>query len=222
MARLGRSYPISRLVTPRPRGAPLFDAVGAGAAAGATTWTFNITIGSAAKACVVGFGFDGATSTPTATAKVGSTSMTQLDSILSFWSASGSDIGSMFVFGLLNPPTGTQTVTVTTSASSHTSVNAISYDNVSSFGTTSKTTGTGSTASHSVLSAPGRRIVQMFSIGFSLDLSAYNQTSRYSVAHTANSQSLIIGDAPSVGLTTFSASISSSTTWGSIAVPLIP
>jgi len=120
----------------RPTGSPDIgvDAIGSYASGGnVTTMSWSHTIAADASAVLVGVTSSIKPTDAPVTVKVGTTSMTQLSSVLymagpTFWRR-------MTVFSLLSPPAGTQTVTVTTSGTVTMTGNSVSYVNVSGFGT---------------------------------------------------------------------------------------
>lgn len=212
MARFGRSYPVRRIYAPPFVPPVLYDATGAGQSAASGNLSWSHTIGTGATAVLVGLTSAGASPT----AKVGATSMTSLATIVV---ATGDRIR---VFGLLNPPTGTQTITVTTPGNTS-GANSVSYKNVTSFGTGVTASGSGTGASQTVSSAAGQMVFQMFgSDGSSLgdDITSYNQTKRWG-ADLSISFPALIGDAVGVPSVNFTATAPGASNWAGIAVPLI-
>ena len=222
MARFGRGYPIQHLQAPRLAWVA-YDATGAGANASAASLSWSHTISG--NAVVAWFSAAVDSSTASATAQVGTTAMTQLASLINIANASGVYL-HMFAFGLLNPPTGSQTITASTSSGTtrYLAANSVSYFRVSSFGTPATTTGTGTTASQSVTSTPGRTVAQAFTdiAAAPGSFSAYSPTQRSNIAAVSGTnKALVIGDGPGAATVNFSATQPSSA-YGGIAVPLIP
>ena len=216
------------LLTSPPPAPVAFDAVGAGTTGGGTaskSVTYSHTIGAGANCVIVGAGVL-ATAAATFTAKVGTTSMTQVGAFL-FETASND--GYVVLFKLLNPPTGAQTMTFAVSGGTdYIAVNSVSYANVGSVGATATTnSGTSTSASLTVSAAPNDMVVQVFAANNSgvpaLSFSAYNQTSRYNVTGV-NSVNIgtLMGDAPGASSVSFTSTVSTSSTWGAIGVPLLP
>jgi trimeric autotransporter adhesin len=116
--------------------APGFDSFSNGnnSATGTTSWTH--TLGPAAKMLLVTVGtLAGAATSFTRTAKCGSTSMTSLGAVQLNGGIQGA-AGWGELFTLLNPPTGTQTITITTSSGTAAiSGISVAYQRVSSNGT---------------------------------------------------------------------------------------
>lgn len=208
---------------------PVFDAVGAGVTGAGTAKVVTEThlLAASVSAIVVGAHVGGtSTGTPTVTAKIGTTTIPQLGSPEVYFSP-GTNAWQLVLFGLISPPTGSQTITVTCSAGTNdVAVNSVSYFDVSSFGTVVGTSGTGTSPSHTVTSAANKRIFQMFGNSGTTAgaFSAYNQTSRYNKAAVSSVNGpTLIGDAPGAASVVFSATTASTPNgWGSIAVPMNP
>lgn len=206
----------------------VYDATGAGITGTGTAKTVTEThvLGASAQGIVVGAHVGSTTSSPTVTALVGSTSLTQLGSFLYL---SGTDIWHLILFGLIGPPTGSQTISVSVSSGTDfVAMNSVSYDDVASFGTVATTSGTGTSPSHTVTTgAPNERIFQMFGNAGNTaafgDFSAYNQTSRWNANSSTSNGATLIGDAAGASSVVFSATLTGTVVgWGSIAVPVIP
>lgn len=190
-----------------------FDATGAGAIGSASfSWTHVIT-GNAI------LGVAQTQGASAVTMKVGTTSMTLIKTQVVY-----STFGvSMYVFELLNPPTGTQTITVTATGGTISNGNTVSYKNVGSFGTPVTATGTASPFSQTVTSATGQMIFQSFGAAQGAASAAYNQTQRYNQWTNGSSYPLIIGDAAGASSVTFTATNSAAARgWAGVAIPLIP
>lgn len=218
MSRLGRGLPNNALMrVPLLVKTPVvFDAVGAGSAANSTSWSWSHTItGNAALVFLETF----TSSTPsTVSAKVGTTNMTLLASLVNYYTSFG--YSSVYAFGLLNPPTGTQTMSASCSLASSTAVNSVSYKNVTGFAPPVTNSGTGTTLALAVPSLSYQMVPMVFS-DFNSTLSGYNQTSRSSQTFVSGTNlSVIIGDAQGASSLSFSAT-GPSAGWGAIAVPLL-
>lgn len=186
MARLGRSYPVHRAVWPTSylgAASVEYDAAGAGfvstAAASSGSWAHTIA-GNGVVTIISAYG--GAVSGITATAKVGSTSMTLLDTETY---TDGTYYWYEYAFGLIGGPTGSQEISFTTSSTANISACSISFTNANSFGTVAQASSTtpGSGFSMSVSSAGGQMVAQAFGQtvngGSGHGFTAYNQTSTY-------------------------------------------
>jgi len=194
-----------------------YDATGGGQGATATTFSWNHTITGNCVLAAINLEVYGSTP-PTTTAKVGSIPMTQLGFITNY--AVGTYCYSAALFGLLNPPTGVQTVSITSSISTYSAANSVSFNDVRSFGSVVTSSGNGGIASVSAAVAPGARIFNaMFNAGWPTvnTFTGYNQTSRYNTTYNYNG--LLLGDAPG-GPQGFSAGLTMSGYWAAMAVPL--
>lgn len=108
----------------------LFDSVGVGISASGTTATWQHVIGTSATALIVGISFDGTPqSSVTRTVRVGSKTLTSLgfmpSNTFNHW---------VELFGTLSPPTGVQSVTVTTSVGVSIVGSSVAYRGVASLG----------------------------------------------------------------------------------------
>lgn len=190
---------------------PTFDAAGAGnsgAGTTAATATWSHTASADANAVVVGMRwahrgtFLTPSGTPTRTATYGGDPMTSLG-VVGLNNAALTESNGTFIyqefFGLLNPPTDTQTVEVTVErpgvASVTVEATSLSYRAVSAFGSVSAVAGTeaGTSLSQTVVSAPNEMVVQMFTAASS-PVTNYSQTMRF--VGMANGIGFVIGDAP--------------------------
>jgi hypothetical protein len=151
------------------------------------------------------------------------TAMTQLATI----QYNATNHAALILFGLMSPPTGTQTITVTLSAgTTHAcSANSISYKNVSGFRTAQTTSASSGTALTQTVTTGQANdvIVQMFADYSSGDITAYTKTQRWNVA-TISSVGLTaaLGEAAGAASVVFGATGPASAFWGGAAVPLIP
>jgi hypothetical protein len=195
--------------------------------------TLPLTLGPLATAAVVAISCEVGSTTPIAISSVtiGAASFgSALASSINCSVLSGPWDVSLYLYGLLNPPTGSQTITVTFGAgTSWNSIAATSYMGVRSFGTGASTTGTAASASQSIASAAGQMVVQAFT-----DIVNGGSFSNYSPASgqrvnlawsSGNGSALVMGDAPGAPTVTISATTPGSDAtdgWGSVMLPLIP
>lgn len=155
-------------------------------------------------------------STTNATAKVGTSAMTQLGASPQMTNAG--NFYRIVWFGLLNPPTGAQTISVTMDSGSNFCVaESVSYN--SRFGPLTTGSGTSSVPALSVPSAKGQMVVEAFTT-WNTNPSGYTQTSRYSANVNSPARGFLVGDAPGASTVNFSAA--SCDQWTAAAVPLIP
>jgi hypothetical protein len=201
---------------------PSFDASGGGwAGGGSPSWAHTIN----GNAIVLPILLYSTSSTfPTVTAKVGATSMT----LLGGWTAAGgygydgADYMYLPVFGLLSPPQGAQTITVTV-PSGLVTANSLSYKNVSSFGTIAKTSGTGSSSfAVSASSAGGQMVVNAFG-GYTGAINNYSQQRRSLQPYAGSTNlAMVAGDALGAPTTNFTAASTAADYWGGVTLPLLP
>ena len=166
---------------------------------------------------------------PSVSASIGGVSLTLLRQQNSWWLSSGSQYSSIAVLGMLNPPTGPQTITLTVSDPNVYGtgiVNSVSYSGVGSFGSATFATAANSAATVTSQSIPTESMCfnafQGYKYNAQATLSAYNQTTRASTfAAYLNSMSYLLGDAQGAGAPiTFSAT-SAGEAWYGITVPLL-
>jgi hypothetical protein len=215
-----------------------FDAVGTGnTGAGtngsaATTWTH--TASGDSRAVVVGLRWQhngGPASpmnvTPNRIATYGGVPLTSLD-VIGLNNANLTEINGTFAyhefFGLINPPTGPQTVSLSVSRTGAGPISidgcSVSYTGVSVFGSVSKAAGTSASTSLSqaVSSAAREMVVQMFTTAGTI--TSYSQTERY--RHAANAIGIVIGDAAGASSISFAANRSGGVDYADLAVRLTP
>lgn len=207
---------------------PIFDSVGASYHGGNThpiSPSWQHIIGSSVDILIVGVGVIDASSTVSAvSAAVGASAMTQ--AVWANYSTPSTSHYYIGLFYLLNPPTGTQTVSMSlnSTASMFAAANSVAYTSVSSVGTPVSGAGSanGTIASHTVSSAVGQMVVQLFTNTSSAPgtFTSYNQTQRYLQAGVSSSNPpIIIGDAAGASSVLFSATQSSSV-FGSAALSI--
>lgn len=202
---------------------PTFDAVGAGGLAPSTSpLTYTHVISSSATALLVGVSVVSIPgSTVSITVKAGTTTLKELTGI-QFGSASGYG-RCIYVFGLINPPTGSQTITVTFHGCEDASANSCSYVGVTGFGTPVRADGA-SHPSQSIDVDGGLALFQMFGASSTDTFSGYSQTSRWNQpGSVGNNLATLIGDAAvsTPGTAAFTATQTATDDWGSIIVPML-
>jgi len=205
--------------------APTYDATGAGAVGGLQTTTLSephTISGNAVLAYVVTWG----AAELVAAATVGSAPMTLLESVV-YYDGSGIDgpnYATLFVFGLLNPPTGSQTITATVPNADQMSLDSVSYSGVTRFGSPVVASALTGNPSLSVAASPADLVAQVFA-GITQAFSSYNQTSRvnrpYSNSGTTYNMGSVAGDAPGASTVSFTATGSNSVNWAGVAIPLV-
>ena len=208
MARLGRGYPNTALPRRPPTVPVVFDALGAGLKTTSASGSYaHVNAGSVVLASVFTVG-----TAPAVT--FGGTSMPQLASVTGI--TTGSKTSNLFVFGLMRPATGSQTMAAS-GLSTNSSVNTVSYLNAAGLGTAVAVgASTSSTVSMTVAALPGQMVFQTFGdCG-----SGYNQTLRWNAYASGIAWWCDVGDAPGASTITFTDTLQSSQ-WGGIAVPII-
>jgi hypothetical protein len=228
--RFGRSYPMMNAL-PSQKLVPIaFDALGAGTTgskSGTATWSQTHVLGAQANAIFAAYSV-WSTSTPTAcTATCGGVAMTAISLQKAIFSVS-SDPCTLAIFGLLNPPTGSQSVAVTLTGGGTTEdgfQDSVSYRNVSGWGV--PVTNTATSASMTVgpvPNKPGGLVFCMFCPGATATstISAFSGTTRKNQAWTSGVNfTTLIGDQATTGPVTLTATDSVSHPYGAIAVPLL-
>jgi len=193
------------------------------------SWSHTIN-GSAALVYLTVDTYTGYNLPPAVSCSVGATAMTQLGLINYFYYSANSYRADFFVFGLLNPPQGPQTVSTSITGkpvnSGYAVVNSVSYRNVLSFGTVANTTGivtSGATTMTHAASATGQPLLSQAFAGLVSTFSAYKQNQRYLYPNTSQTIfPLAIGDAasPNAVFTATDAYVSGNTNWASLIVPM--
>lgn len=205
-----------------------FDAVGTGHTDtgfgnASTTWTHTASGNSPAVVVGLRWSQTGGIGNPTRTVTYGGTAMQSFGAR----GLAGEDLNAINaayveLFGVLNPPSGAQTVSVTVDrTASQLSLEAcsVSNSNVSAFGPpTTPVSGTeaGTTMTQPVTSAANEMVVQMFGTQ-SGAITGYNQTPRYTSAN-----GMLIGDAPGAPAISFTANRASGVDYAGVAVRLTP
>jgi len=218
MARLGRGTPV------QPSGLPKvkigFDSSASGFAVGGSV-TYSHTISSTAN-FVLG-GFSNATNTGTCSMKVGSTSMTQLGFLN--YGVNGAYAGVIAVFYLLNPPTGTQTITVSNTGGVTLTGGTVSYSGVGSIGSLQSNQGTSTPATITQSLKPGQMAVSImgnWSSGTN-GFTSYNQNLRLLYPASPGNIPILMCDSFTSPSATFTAACySGSPGWGAYSTVLTP
>lgn len=229
MARFGRAYPISPVVA-SPVTLPVnFLAAGAGHAATTATSSYSDTVPVGTSLSLIWCSVL-STTTPssiTGSATIGAASATQ--NTFSIVSTSTGDLylGCFFV---LNPPTGSQTVSFTASGSiTGLAIDAVHYQNAVGVGAPSVLASQSGTTCSMSVSASNPFYMYGNAFGYygntaGQTFSGYGPNQRYTQATVSSgARPIVAGDAQGNGGTlTFSATRSNAGTWGGIVVPLIP
>lgn len=205
-------------------GGPVCDSVADGyqANSASPSWTHVLT--ADAKAIVVAIQIWVNANPPTVTASIGATSLTQLGSNTNIYTTSGYYL-HQYLFGMINPPTGSQTISISTTGGTswQTSGTSIAYQKVSSFGSVTTAAVAGTAATMDVTSASNQRVLQAFTcanVGSGC-FTGYTGAARFAADAGGGTEPHIIGDKPGAASVNFSATGVGSK-WGGIAIPLIP
>lgn len=207
-----------------------FDAVGTGGTANTTAGlTYPIPIGASASALLVAvggyYGFGSYTTLTTHTVTVGSIPLTLLGIVDTNNSAG---FGWVELWGIINPPTGVQNITVIEvdnpfNAAATIYSNATTYTGVAQFGTPVINTGsTLSLASGSIVSTTGNMVVSAQGVwGRTLTVGG-SGTSRYNQPTTGvGTVTLLLQDIAGASTVTLTSTAGSAGSWGVVSVNLI-
>lgn len=191
---------------------------GSGSGSVFTSWTQTVAAGETAVLVGVYVGGPRANSNA-ASATCGGQAMTKLVQVT--W-GSGNVTA---IFGLLDPPTGNQTVSVTGTWNSQVLQNgntvvasSASYENVGNFGATQSASGSGSQPSVTIASAANRMAFSMIATNSLVAYSSVNQTHRWD-----NGGRHVIQDAAGASSINFGVTYPSTfgLGWGATAVDLV-
>ena len=200
---------------------------------GTTSVSHLHTIASAGNALIVAVHGDwNGNTNPSISASIGGTALTTIRQLNNWWTrstVSGGFYESFAVFGIINPPTGAQTVTLTISNPGSLGtvlVQSASYTGVASFGTYTNNgvVGTALTVTSGSVATGDMCFNSFFSVrhNASAALSGYNRTSRHNVVGNAfGSIGFLLGDAAGAGSTiAFNATIAATAGYG-FTVPMV-
>lgn len=219
MVRAGRGYPMMCMIHHPPPPVPVvYDATGTGQ--GATTTSFSWENDISGSAVLAAINLEVHSTTPaTVTAACGSTPMTQLAYVQNYGhTPSTGYYMSLAVFGLLSPPTGNQTISITSSATTYSAAGSVSFLNARGFGAPVTNTGTSATATvNTAVNFPQQALVVFGAYGETISAGT-TVNPRYDT--TYNSNGFLMGDAvlPAASL---SANLAASNYWGGAVIPLV-
>lgn len=140
-----------------------------------------------------------------------------------YYNAAGSGL-FLFVFGLIGPASGSQTVAIETSGTATIewlSGGSVSYQNVGDFGNFITNSGHSNAPSIPALTASAGQMVIGGFAGNGHVLNSFTQTSRWSQTNLA-SLPMVIGDASGPGSVAFGASTSAVDYWGAASGLILP
>lgn len=196
---------------------PTYESVGAGYKSGGDTCSWSHTIGATATALLVPVLCNNSTA---AAVTVGGTAMTKLCTQVTI--TTGGTL-YLYLFGMLNPPTGTKTIAVT-GANAYLIANSVAYNNVAGFGCPQVKVGSGTSVGQTATTSnPGRLWFQAFGTLGNATLASYSQNERWSGYTAGSAYPLTMGDAAAATTSTaFAATNGNTNGFGSIAVELMP
>lgn len=148
--------------------------------------------------------------------------MTELYSVGTYYTLAGPYNHWIVAYGLLNPPTGSRSIAWTSSVNAYTTLNSMSYTNVSSFGTpVGASSNADGNATVTVPSDGAGMVAAGFGSYGTTTFSGFTKTQRYNVSYAAGATLAAVGgDAAGGGNVTIAAT--GTTTWGGIGIPLQP
>lgn len=175
---------------------PVYDSVGAGSAGLGTSRSYTHTVSADAKAVVLymntSSGSYSTTVAPTPTVTFGGQAMTLLGRVYAF--TDNSTWTWLCAYGLLNPPTGAQTVSATL-ANSYTAMNTVAYTDVAGWGAVTIKTGNSTNPTITSPSGLPNRVVSGALATYTQQMSSVT-TNQRSIQNYSNgvSYGLAIGD----------------------------
>lgn len=231
MRRNFRRKPRAQYVVPVPE----FDSLGGGAKSSGTSWSWSHTIGSNAKAIIVVGSAVSTAGWPIFSGTVGGVALDVLGH--QYHGYDGTYFYSTFILGMLNPPTGTQTVAVSsTTSSAATGMNSLAYSNVAAFdepiyqpmsGVDGSTTNyVALVANAGTMTAPAAKANQLFVGGFNpiaatTAWSSVTPNQRFNNTWSSGQNfPLIVGDARNGQ--TLTATYGASGNYGAVGIQLSP
>jgi hypothetical protein len=206
-----------------------YDATGGGKSGYGTGLSYSHTFSGSNRAAVAFVTVTSTIPSPTVTVQIGATPMTAVAAAPNYYSITLGNwftgyttyYTGLYAFGLLTPPLGAQTVSMTVNSNSYAAMNSVSYDGVLSFGLPAISSATveplniaSTTPANSVIAAHG---VSPIANSFT-----YNQVKRAVAAYGAD-QLLLLGEAPGSPLVSSIATTSNPQgNWGAVGVNLAP
>lgn len=201
-----------------------FDAVGTDAAGYLAEGSVAHTLAADATALLAAVNIYN-TAPVTLTAEVGSKPMTLLDSETYGLYSSNPwlyPFGSLYLFGVIDPPVGAQTIKVNSSAPVYMTAQSVSYIGALGFDTPVSSNGALNQLT-APSTKPAARLVAAHGITPRPNAFGYSQTKRAIVNSSSADQILLLGDAPGAPYVVSAAAMSAYTPdWGAVAVNLTP
>lgn len=201
-----------------------FDAVGTDAAGYLAEGSIAHTLAADATALLAAVNIYN-TAAVTLTAEVGSKPMTLLASETYGLYSSNPwlyPFGSLYLFGVIDPPVGAQTIKVNSSAPVYMTAQSVSYIGALGFDTPVSSNGALNQLT-APSTKPAARLVAAHAITPAANAFTYGQTKRAVVNSSTADQVLLLGDAPGAPYVVSAAAMSTYTpNWGAAAVNLLP
>ena len=194
----GAGCEVTELVYNPSAATSAYNAVGGGTSAHATTLSWTHTLSTAATAIVVGislYGYTGPNTNWTRSVTCGGVAMTSLGSV----QLDGTGQGFVELWGLIAPPTGSQTINVSYTQSSNTPYlvgGSVSYTNVAAFGSLLTDYGTGTSITSGSVTTTSGSIVVAAQAAYDTTIGSLSNASRinYPTSATANYAALAMQD----------------------------
>jgi hypothetical protein len=186
-------------------------------ASSAPQWPHQI--GSGANCLVVAATLNCSAALTNCTCKVGATTVTKLANTANYVSGG---ISYVYLFALMNPPTGIQNIilTPTGGGSVYASANSVSYKGVTSLGTAATASGSAANPSQTIAAAIGNVVVWALGGYINNNISAFNGLIRHNNGYVSTyAVPCLVGDIPGAASTVLSATAPADA-WGSIALPM--
>lgn len=201
-----------------------FDAAGTAATGYHSSANIAHTLAGGATALLAAVNVYG-TSAITLTAEIGSKPLTLLGTEQYGLYSSNPwlyPFGSLYLFGLIDPPTGSQTIAVSSSPAVYMTAQSVSYIGALGFDTPAASNGALSQVT-AASTKPAARLVAAHGITPRANAFTYNQSKRALVNASSADQVLMLGDAPGAPYVVSAAAMSTYTPdWGAVAVNLLP
>ncbi len=198
------------------------DNIGTAASNGGATslaWTHSITTNTNRILFVFATtAINSGTAAPATNAKINSTNLTLLTSAIFIPSIKS------YLFYMLNPPSGTSTISLNVSSADFVSVGSVSFYNVNQTVPTFSTfSGTSSSASFSINTLYANNLLAgFFGVRKNINSVGTGQTEVFFSGTSGRSYSELSTKTSTSTLTSFSVGIAGSADWESIFVPIIP
>lgn len=194
-----------------------YDAASVGTNTGVVTsisWSHTATAGTLVLAAIS----ESTAGDAPSNVKYGTTSM----SLVGTAPMNNTGYGAVYVYKLASAPGGAQSISASFSSATYASGCSVSYRNVGSLGMAATVYGSSTSPSQSVSQSPGGIIFQAFGSYSANATASSGGTSRYLSGLGASGFAGLAAQDSAASNPTFNATLSTSTPWSGIAIPLIP